>query len=72
MFNEEKIVLPSIAHFQSIARGGKTRVFQAGFPGGGFFVPTLIDSVNQLSNGCIEILNLMIIALPTQFAKCLS
>ena len=41
MFNEEKIVLPSIAHFQSIARGGKTRVFPAGFPGGGFFMPTV-------------------------------
>ncbi len=32
MFNEEKIVLPSIAHFQSIARGGKNRVFPVGFP----------------------------------------
>ena len=44
MFNEEKIVLPSIAHFQSIARGGKNRVFPVGFPGGGFFMPTLFGS----------------------------
>ena len=37
MLNEEKLVLPIIAHFQRIARGGKNLFF----PGAGFFVPTL-------------------------------
>ena len=55
MFNEEKIVLPSIAHFQSIARGVKNYVFPAGFPGGRFFVPTLIDILVCMYDSSINI-----------------